>query len=102
MQFKIGGILLTVFLLYGCSTFKPVPSEQLQPPDIPERFEIRGVPFFEQEAYQCGPAVLAMALAWAGATGLVRSLGTYIWSPPRGVYHLVIQQLVKQITGVQE
>jgi tetratricopeptide (TPR) repeat protein len=33
---------------------------------IPAQREIASVPFFPQEDYQCGPAALAMALAWSG------------------------------------
>ena len=33
---------------------------------IPAQREIATVPFFPQEDYQCGPAALAMVLAWSG------------------------------------
>jgi tetratricopeptide (TPR) repeat protein len=33
---------------------------------IPPQREIASVPFFPQEEYQCGPAALAMVLAWSG------------------------------------
>jgi len=33
---------------------------------IPAQHEIASVPFFPQEEYQCGPAALAMVLAWSG------------------------------------
>ena len=33
---------------------------------IPARHEIASVPFFPQDEYQCGPAALAMVLAWSG------------------------------------
>jgi len=33
---------------------------------IPAQREIASVPFFPQEEYQCGPAALAMVLAWSG------------------------------------
>ena len=39
----------------------PQPTEAL-----PIRHELDTVPFYPQEAYQCGPASLAMALAWSG------------------------------------
>lgn len=48
------------------SVIKPQIPEPLNSLTIPERFEIAGVPFFPQEAYQCGPAVLAMTLVWSG------------------------------------
>jgi len=33
---------------------------------IPAQHEIASVPFFPQDEYQCGPAALAMLLAWSG------------------------------------
>ena len=33
---------------------------------LPVRLELEGVPFVPQTAYQCGPASLAMVLAWVG------------------------------------
>jgi hypothetical protein len=33
---------------------------------IPPQREIASVPFFPQDEYQCGPAALAMVLAWSG------------------------------------
>ncbi len=33
---------------------------------VPPRSEIASVPFHPQDKYQCGPAALAMALAWSG------------------------------------
>lgn len=33
---------------------------------IPAQREIASVPFFPQDEYQCGPAALAMVLAWSG------------------------------------
>jgi len=32
----------------------------------PQPKQVAGVPFFPQQAYQCGPAALAMTLAWSG------------------------------------
>jgi tetratricopeptide (TPR) repeat protein len=51
-------------LLAGCagqSVRWPQPSAGLPPRRI-----IADVPFFAQEQYQCGPAALAMVLAWSG------------------------------------
>lgn len=33
---------------------------------VPPTMQIASVPFFPQDEYQCGPAALAMALAWSG------------------------------------
>ena len=41
------------------------------------------VPFFPQEAYQCGPAALAMALAWSGVHVSPRDLATEVFTPSR-------------------
>jgi tetratricopeptide (TPR) repeat protein len=60
----LGG-LLSILLLSGCAL---LPRGDW-PPEIggvPPRREIASVPFFPQDEYQCGPAALAMALAWSG------------------------------------
>ncbi|HHK0959736.1 TPA: hypothetical protein ACQQQD_006485, partial [Pseudomonas aeruginosa] len=52
---RLAGALLLAALLGGCA----------QPPEsaaLPARVELRDVPFFPQEAYQCGPAALATML----------------------------------------
>jgi len=36
------------------------------PQGLPERTELREVPFFPQEEFQCGPAALATVLAASG------------------------------------
>jgi hypothetical protein len=36
------------------------------PGALPDRAKIANVPFFPQQRYYCGPAALAMALAWTG------------------------------------
>ena len=48
---------------YGCMLSRqwPQPTEAL-----PIRHELDTVPFYPQEAYQCGPASLAMTLTWSG------------------------------------
>lgn len=66
MRFKVSSTILLVILFLSCSTFRSVQLEQFNSLNIPERFEITGVPFYPQKAYQCGPAVTSMALAWSG------------------------------------
>jgi len=52
------GVLVgAILLLTGCA---------LQPPTLPEVTELRNVPFFPQDAYDCGPAALATILNAAG------------------------------------
>ncbi len=49
----------------GCTT---VDHSQRQPPDAryPVSYYIQGIPFFPQEEFQCGPAVLASVLSFFG------------------------------------
>jgi tetratricopeptide (TPR) repeat protein len=58
-------LLLSTFLLGGCAIFQrgdwPQGIE-----GVPTQREIASVPFYPQDEYQCGPAALAMALAWSG------------------------------------
>lgn len=70
---------LGFFILFvsGCSTY--------QYPDAlrheQERLQLAKVPFFAQEEYQCGPAALAMLLAWNGAEVALPQLVEQVYSP---------------------
>jgi hypothetical protein len=59
------GFFLTALILAGCAL---LPRGDWPPgmEGIPPRSEIASVPFYPQDEYQCGPAALAMALAWSG------------------------------------
>ena len=46
-----------------------------------ERLQLAEVPFFAQEEYQCGPAALAMLLAWNGADVVLPQLVEQVYSP---------------------
>jgi len=63
-RMALGG-LISILLLSGCAVIQrgdwPQGLEGIAP-----RREIASVPFFPQDEYQCGPAALAMALAWSG------------------------------------
>ncbi|HLF24209.1 MAG TPA: hypothetical protein VI565_09840, partial [Burkholderiales bacterium] len=60
-----GGFLFFGLLaIAGCTT--PLQLERLSPDAFPDPVELNAVAFFPQEEYQCGPAALATALAWAG------------------------------------
>ncbi len=54
-----------MLLLGGCAGLSPSPPPP-RDPTLPARVRIEGVPFFPQRQDQCGPAALAMALAWSG------------------------------------
>ena len=47
------------------------------------RFVIDGVPFSPQEAYQCGPAAMAMALSWTGLPLGPEDLVDEVYTPAR-------------------
>jgi tetratricopeptide (TPR) repeat protein len=49
----------------GCAT-SPTKKWYRISGDVPPKHAVNRVPFFPQEAYQCGPASLAMALGWSG------------------------------------
>lgn len=52
--------------LSGCALVLPQTSalDEEKPQGLPGQAELAGVPFFAQEDYQCGPAALAMSLAY--------------------------------------
>ena len=49
---------------------------------LPARAAIEA-PFFAQEAYQCGPAALAMALGWSGVAATPEELAAEVFVPGR-------------------
>jgi Tetratricopeptide repeat/Peptidase_C39 like family len=49
--------------------------------DLPSRVELKTVPFYPQNAYQCGPAALAMALSWSGLPKEPETLVPMVYSP---------------------
>jgi tetratricopeptide (TPR) repeat protein len=56
---------LSIMLLCGCALL-PRGDWPQEMEAVPPRSEIGSVPFYPQDEYQCGPAALAMALAWSG------------------------------------
>ncbi len=50
---------------------------------LPERVEIANVPFYPQEAYQCGPAAMAMVLGWSGLALTPDELVDEVYTPAR-------------------
>jgi len=53
------------------------------PQDVPRQVELASVPFFPQEDYQCGPAALAMAMDYGGASVQPDALVSEVWLPSR-------------------
>ena len=54
-----------------------------QAEDLPESIVLDTVPFFPQEAYQCGPAAMAMVLGWSGLSVEPDDLVEEIYTPGR-------------------
>ena len=50
---------------------------------VPPRFELDGVPFFPQKAYQCGPAALAEVLEWSGLAITPEKLTDEVFTPEK-------------------
>jgi hypothetical protein len=78
-----GVLLLAALNLSGCVT--PQVAALLEQPDrsVPERAELAAVPFFPQEAYQCGPAALAEVLVHAGVDASPEALVKQVYLPGR-------------------
>jgi tetratricopeptide (TPR) repeat protein len=77
------GLLGAVFLFAsGCGSLQ---SKRLvrTPGDLAQRVELKEVPFFPQEAYQCGPAALATVLNAAGASVSPKGLAPQVYLPER-------------------
>lgn len=73
---------LALALLAGCAA----PQTQGiidDPVALPRRADIASVPFFAQEKYYCGPAALAMALAWSGLDVTQADLVPQVYTPGR-------------------
>ena len=62
---SLRGMVLTALVLSGCAVLQRGDWPQGLA-GIPAQREIASVPFFPQDEYQCGPAALAMVLAWSG------------------------------------
>jgi tetratricopeptide (TPR) repeat protein len=77
--FSLGWII--GFLIFnGCAT---VPTETWDRAfdHVPPKHELSAVPFFPQKEYQCGPASLAMALAWSGLQITPDELTPQVYTP---------------------
>ena len=79
------GAVCLVALLAGCAQFVPQTMElrSAWPSDVPRLLELRGVPFFPQTAYQCGPAALAIVMNAAGAKVAPDDLVDQVYLPAR-------------------
>jgi hypothetical protein len=71
-----------VGVLSGCASARPSGMGD-GPGWLPVRAEVRGVPFFAQDQYSCGPAALAMAFAWSGLDVTPQTLVEHVYTEGR-------------------
>lgn len=81
---KIGGLFFFIALssTFSCGHL----NHDLAPlsgPGLPAHMEVSSVPFYPQEAYQCGPAALAMVLQWTLADVRPQELLPEVYTPER-------------------
>ena len=71
--------------LCGCASLAPQSAtlRETLPRELHERVELKGVPFFPQREYQCGPAALATLLATYGAKVTPDELVPQVYIPAR-------------------
>ena len=73
--------------LSGCAVFAEPPQSAAlaaaPPQDLPPRTELRGVPFFPQTPYHCGPAALATVLTHIGLAATPEQLADAVFLPAR-------------------
>ncbi|MDO8595901.1 MAG: PA2778 family cysteine peptidase, partial [Sulfuricaulis sp.] len=69
----------------GCALLLPQTTQlrETRPERLPEYSELSEVPFFPQQAYQCGPAALAMSLVYSGAKVTPEDLVSQVYLPAR-------------------
>lgn len=78
--------LVGVFLLCLAACATPPQTSLIlgsPPASLPRHAELAGVPYFAQDAYQCGPASLAMILSSAGSAVTPEALKPELYLPDR-------------------
>jgi hypothetical protein len=79
------GVFILALSLSGCALLIPQTMQlrESRPAGLPERVELREVPFFPQQDYQCGPAALATTLVHFGAKVTPDDLVGQVYLPAR-------------------
>lgn len=72
-------------LFLGLSACSTIQTQQIveNREQLPLKAEVDNVPFFPQERYHCGPAALAMVLAWSGLSVTQEDLVAEVYTPSR-------------------
>ena len=83
---KVAWSLVAAVALSGCAWVLPQTEalRQRWPGGLAQHVDLDGVPYFPQEDYQCGPASLAMAMAYAGVDVRPEDLVSKVYLPQRG------------------
>ena len=76
-------LAVAIVLASGCASSLQTDRLVRAPEDFAQRIELKEVPFFPQEAYQCGPAALATVLVAAGASVTPEALAPQAYLPER-------------------
>src|SRR5438093_8665081 len=76
----LGTVLL--LLLAACAT-PDLEALRKNPIGLPERTSLADVPFYPQQKYYCGPASLAMMLAWSRLPVSEADLVPAVYTPGR-------------------
>lgn len=81
----LAGVFVCAALLglAGCATPQRTELAQNWPADLPARAQLREVPFYPQEDYECGPAALAMVASAAGVPRMPEDLVSQVYVPGR-------------------
>lgn len=79
----MAGVLLVAFSFAGCSTLDSSALIKRPPENLPLQVELKDVPFFPQEEYQCGPAALATALKAKGLDITPDEVAKQVFLPDR-------------------
>lgn len=100
--FRYSIFILAVLQLGGCASSLQTQTLLEQPPvDIPMQHRIRELPFFPQEAYQCGPAALATLLNSRGIASTPDSLVPMVYIPgQQGSYQLELLAASRALGGL--
>ncbi|MEW5726983.1 MAG: PA2778 family cysteine peptidase [Pseudomonadota bacterium] len=79
---RLVGILAALLALAGCAG-RQTEALLAAPDGLPPVAEVASVPFHPQADKACGPASLAMVLAWSGLSTSPDSLSTQVYTPGR-------------------
>ncbi len=79
---RVAGFFL-LLLISACAAPQTRQIQNQTPAGLPQKFELTQVPFFPQEAYQCGPAALATVLNVAGFPVQPDALTNQVYLPER-------------------